>query len=384
MKMTKMMSTVAVIALMGSSAVWAAPDVVKDGWHDYASNTWVGESALGNVEPHTDLLIGMHNSAFGVYAGFETTVGYKNTFIGFTAGGENIDGNRNTYIGSSAGTNNQYGSENTFIGNLSGLYSMGSRNIFLGNMAGMTELGSNKLYISNSNTSSPLIYGEFDNELVRVNGTFETVLKADDTSNFHRLVTLDVNNTDGNADVGFSLKNSKSDFEWVFRTYNPGEGFSASKIGTGGNEFQVDNTGADLSTTVVKMGGVVVFKDGGLVDGTGAPLALTVQKQSILLAEMEAKDTAMEAALTAKDTEMIAMKAEAKTMKAEMEAGLKAKDTEMIAMKADYDTKLATQNVKIAQLKTMQQKVAMMESILTNLALNTSDTDKSKVSINLK
>ena len=38
----------------------------------------------------------------------------------------------------------------------------GSGNVFLGNEAGYKETGSNKLYIDNSDTSTPLIYGQFD------------------------------------------------------------------------------------------------------------------------------------------------------------------------------------------------------------------------------
>jgi hypothetical protein len=38
-------------------------------------------------------------------------------------------------------------------------------------MAGKDETGSNKLYIENSDSTSPLIYGEFDNDLVVINGT---------------------------------------------------------------------------------------------------------------------------------------------------------------------------------------------------------------------
>jgi hypothetical protein len=46
--------------------------------------------------------------------------------------------------------------------------------VLIGYQAGSTlTTESNKLYIENSNSSSPLIYGEFDNDLVRVNGKFE-------------------------------------------------------------------------------------------------------------------------------------------------------------------------------------------------------------------
>jgi hypothetical protein len=36
-------------------------------------------------------------------------------------------------------------------------------------------LGSNKLYIANSDTIAPLIYGEFDNSLLKLNGEVRVV-----------------------------------------------------------------------------------------------------------------------------------------------------------------------------------------------------------------
>ncbi|MCP4090197.1 MAG: hypothetical protein GY746_10440 [Gammaproteobacteria bacterium] len=64
-------------------------------------------------------------------------------------------GSNNTVIGYQAGKgtalHNKYG------------------NVFLGYMAGYSEHGSNKLYIENSNSSTPLIYGDFDTDSVVVN-----------------------------------------------------------------------------------------------------------------------------------------------------------------------------------------------------------------------
>jgi len=40
-------------------------------------------------------------------------------------------------------------------------------------MAGLNDTTDNKLYIENSQSSNPLIYGEFDNDLVRINGDLE-------------------------------------------------------------------------------------------------------------------------------------------------------------------------------------------------------------------
>ena len=45
-----------------------------------------------------------------------------------------------------------------------------SANVCIGYEAGFFETGSNRLYIANTNRTSPLIYGEFDNELIGING----------------------------------------------------------------------------------------------------------------------------------------------------------------------------------------------------------------------
>ena len=45
--------------------------------------------------------------------------------------------------------------------------------MFIGYNAGYDETGSNKLYIENSDSSNPLIYGEFDNDFVKINGGFQ-------------------------------------------------------------------------------------------------------------------------------------------------------------------------------------------------------------------
>lgn len=168
------------------------------------------------------------------------------------------------------------------------------------------------------------------------------------------MAALEANNVAAGktSDAGFTIRNNVDNFTWAFRTYSPGEGFAATKIGTGGTEFEVDNTGSTTATTVVKMGGVVVFKNGHLVNSSGQVLTSLVEEQSVKLAETKAL-------LEAKDAEIIAMKAEAKAK----------------------GQKIAMMEAKMAKLELMQKRVTMMESILTNLALKTSDTDKAKVSM---
>jgi len=96
-------------------------------------------------------------------------VGMRNVAVGRDAGYSN-QGEDNVFIGHSAGHNIQ-GSNNVIIGQGAGNNATGSGNVFIGRRAGYFELGSNKLYIDNSNTHSPLIYGDFSSDELTVNGS---------------------------------------------------------------------------------------------------------------------------------------------------------------------------------------------------------------------
>ncbi|MCX6581022.1 MAG: tail fiber domain-containing protein [Candidatus Aminicenantes bacterium] len=114
---------------------------------------------------------GYANSFVGTYTGYSNTTGYCNTFVGYYSGIDNTTGNNNVFLGKYAGKSNTTASYNTFIGYNAGYSNTtGTDNTFLGSYAGYNETGSNKLYIANSSASFPLIYGEFDNEIVAVNG----------------------------------------------------------------------------------------------------------------------------------------------------------------------------------------------------------------------
>ncbi len=133
-----------------------------------AKNVAIGHAALG------ENITGTHNVAIGEFAMELTNGGNENVAIGSDAGYNNSEGDDNVFIGSSvAGSDNSSGSmtRNVMVGMRSGYQGAGSDNVFLGYQSGYNEAGSNKLYIENSNSPSPLIYGEFDTDLVRINGT---------------------------------------------------------------------------------------------------------------------------------------------------------------------------------------------------------------------
>ncbi|MBI5883157.1 MAG: hypothetical protein HZB91_08640 [Elusimicrobia bacterium] len=97
---------------------------------------------------------------------------FDNVFVGSSAGDDNTSGDDNVFIGYSAGDGNTTGIRNTFIGSNAGASNIsGSRNVFLGYQAGFSETNSDKLYIDNSNAASPLIWGDFNTNVVNVTGS---------------------------------------------------------------------------------------------------------------------------------------------------------------------------------------------------------------------
>lgn len=143
---------------------------------------------------------GVNNNALGIDALKLNTSGSSNNAIGINALGLNTEGNANEAFGNSAlyrnttgsgnigignfaNFNNQTGSNNTIVGYRAGFGTQlhnKSGNVFLGYNAGYNEEGSNKLYIENSNSSTPLIYGDFtdNSEMVKINGDLYSEGKA--------------------------------------------------------------------------------------------------------------------------------------------------------------------------------------------------------------
>jgi trimeric autotransporter adhesin len=175
-------------------------------------NTATGSNAL------TNNTIGTSNAAFGNSALTWNTTGSENTAMGNAALAHNVDGEHNVAIGQFALLFNNYlprsdssqakynvgigsntfrenflGSNNTGVGNFAGMRVSGDKNtiigantkrlladpvvfingaVFLGHNAGSTENTSNKLYIENTsaNKDSALIYGDFANDSLSLNG----------------------------------------------------------------------------------------------------------------------------------------------------------------------------------------------------------------------
>ena len=153
------------------------------------SNVAIGSNAMDFNETGTG------NTAVGNSALYQVTGGNYNVAVGNQAlGGGGGTSNANVAVGYRALHSNQF-SNNTAIGHEAGHENMyGTGNIFIGYQAGKntTAYGpstSNILYIENSDSNTPLIYGNFASDSLVINGdltvTGRVTLSNNDVPNNH-------------------------------------------------------------------------------------------------------------------------------------------------------------------------------------------------------
>ena len=208
---------------------------------------------------------GNYNTFIGARTG-ENTLAWRNTFIGAWAGKSTTDGAGNTFIGEMSGVMNTTGDNNLFLGEHTGdSMTIGSGNVLIGQRAGGDLIDNNNtLYIENSDSNTPLIYGEFDNDLVRVNGNMEVTFSGAGDESVYSLLKLTADDTDGTgpSEAAFVLRNEKAGLEWLFRTIDNGTAFTATLGGTGGAELKIVSDEGDYRKTKLYIGGVLVFANG--------------------------------------------------------------------------------------------------------------------------
>ena len=224
------------------------------------ANTSVGASAMtfnttGNnnsavgVSAMQSNISGDNNSSFGNGSMFLNTTGNNNVAMGINSLYSNKSGNQsigigyrtglydtisinNVYVGANAGAGGPTSSfvhdksNNVMIGTGSGENAQGDDNVFLGYNSGKNESGNNKLYIENSDAtaSNALIYGEFDTNLLRVNGKLGIGTTGSPSDKLHVVAT-------GSEDL-FRLQLNTST---KMRVYNNGS------ISLGSNNTNISN-----------------------------------------------------------------------------------------------------------------------------------------------
>jgi hypothetical protein len=213
---------------------------------------------------------------FGQDAGFSNTTGYDNTYLGYQSGYSNIGGWGNTFVGFQAGfmiDNN--GIWNTFLGAGAGGYGGGSNNVCIGTWAGTYENGSNKLYIANSDTTTPLIYGEFDNQILGINGKLGVGTQAP-VRGVHLVGPNAVFRMDRTADTA-AFQMVRTDISG-----NPMKVFvvGVNSSGTGTGEFIINDNGTQLSGSLNRR---MTIANDGTVTFTGNVFATAFNPSSLTL-----------------------------------------------------------------------------------------------------
>jgi trimeric autotransporter adhesin len=160
------------------------------------NNTSLGSSLNLNTQ-------GSQNIAIGNFSLEQNTIQSNNVALGYCALRLLTLGEQNTILGNFAGQNLLSGNQNVYLGYASGRSSAGTGNVLIGNQSGENLVASNRLFIENTNSNLPLIYGEFDNDVLKVNGEFRINKVA--TTNNEAVLKNDnryVHQTDTNLSFG--------------------------------------------------------------------------------------------------------------------------------------------------------------------------------------
>lgn len=180
------------------TAVTSGPGNIGIGWNAGASLTTGGNNVVLGTVALGACIVGSQNFAMGYFA-LRFAIGTNNVAIGWQSLGAQTTPWRNVGIGNESGRYNVIGANNCSVGEAAGRgtiansysgslfmayragyavttgsyvvalgfqagYNIGAGSycVFIGPNAGYNENTSNKLYIANSNTATPLIYGEFN------------------------------------------------------------------------------------------------------------------------------------------------------------------------------------------------------------------------------
>jgi trimeric autotransporter adhesin len=202
-----------------------------------SSNVMIGANAAYNHGSTTNSVGIGHNSMNGadttgsIAIGFSSNAGDAdyNIMIGYQAGNNSLLGGSNTMIGHQSGLalTTVDGANNVALGYQAGTaLTEGGNNVLIGYQSGSTlTTESNKLYIESSNSATPLIYGEFDNDILRVNGT----LQVNDPSS-----------------TGYAFPTATGTLGQVLEVDANGDLAFATPSGGGGGSSQWTTTGSDI------------------------------------------------------------------------------------------------------------------------------------------
>jgi hypothetical protein len=194
---------------------------------------------------------GNYNTAVGADAG-RTTAGDNSVYVGYRADSES-SGNQNVVIGANSGV------QNLAAGDPSG-------RVLIGYNVWNNRPGNNILAIENSSSITPLIYGEFDNNIVRIGGRLQ-IGSSDDTTaaSIYAFPITDGTNgqvltTNGSGSVTWQNSGAASD-DWK-TIGNTGTNSTTNFIGTTDNQPFVIRTNNIQRTRITTKGQLEILNTG--------------------------------------------------------------------------------------------------------------------------
>lgn len=223
-----------------------------------AYNAGIGYLSLTNMTTATGTV------AIGRNTGQNISTAVGNILLGDRTGNTLTTGGYNVGIGYLSLYNNSTGTNNVGIGSHTGYSTTGSGNLFLGYQAGYNELGSNTLYIDNSSTTSPLIYGDFTANDIKINGDLRVTGAFGDSSG-----------DEGSS--GQLLSSTVTGTNWITPSYLTSEvdGSTTNELQTlslSGERITLSNSGGNFDkhtiTTSDAEGTKVAIVRGGLFPAT--------------------------------------------------------------------------------------------------------------------
>ena len=254
------------------------------------TNIAVGNYSLAYVSSESDGNVGIGHQALPQleYPGYSG--GSYNTAIGYQVLNDFVEGDNNVSIGANALRFLQSGNNNVGVGQSAGYQlASGGSNIFIGYQAGPegTTLIDNKLFINNSNSDYPLIYGEFDNSIIKFGNSSDdwtaTLVAGYISSQYissGRIITTHTPTEDedvitkGYADSNYGDVDAGQNFAYNYIVFQSGSYYKAQH-GTSGS---IDSTSTDATTVIQHAidnipdnGGIIFIKPGNyLVSGLDA------------------------------------------------------------------------------------------------------------------
>jgi len=156
--------TQALLALTTGTYNFALGDATMQVVTTETNNVAIGRQAMTNLTGNRNVGIGTQALRGAAGVGIRSS----NVGIGIQTGLGLTTGDNNIFIGDGAGLTDTTGGNNVMIGHNAGyLMSIGNGCVFIGYQAAYNETAGNLLYIANSNTATPLIYGNFATGLLK-------------------------------------------------------------------------------------------------------------------------------------------------------------------------------------------------------------------------